>query len=463
MDCTDICILPASSAALGRHSIKARNIRKSTFLLIAGVILLTAGCKAGNGNSEIANVLLALLVALVAAKLGGELFVRAHQPAVLGELVLGIVVGNLTIFGYHGLEFIGHDCSIEVLADLGVVLLLFQVGLESDLRETMSVGASSFIVATLGVIAPAILGWIVAALWLPQASVYVHMFIGATLCATSVGITARVLKDLGRTQTAESNIVLGAAVIDDVLGLVILAIVQGAISAASSGKGMPIGTLCMIMLKALVFMIGAPLIGRKLAPKLFRFFSRFKAQDLLLITALAICFGFAYLASLIGLAPIVGAFTAGLILEETHWRYFRARGEHSLNELIAPLVGFLTPVFFFRMGTGVVLTKLIHPSALLLAAALTAAAILGKQVCGLGVLQKGIDRLSIGIGMIPRGEVGLIFAAIGAKLTLDGERIIEPTVFSALVIMIVCTTLVTPPLLKWSLSRRERTILRAKD
>ncbi len=398
-------------------------------------------------------MLLALLVAMVAAKLGGELFVRLRQPAVLGELVLGIVVGNLALVGFRGLEFIGHNPSVEILADLGVVLLLFQVGLESDLRETLSVGASSFIVATLGVIAPAALGWAVAAIWLPHAGVYVHMFIGATLCATSVGITARVLRDLGRTQTPEASIVLGAAVIDDVLGLVILAIVQGAISAAASGGGMPIGTLLLIMLKALLFMVGAPLIGHKLAPKVFRFVARFRAQDLLLITALATCFGFAYIASLIGLAPIVGAFTAGLILEETHWRDFRARGEHSLDELIAPLVGFLAPVFFFRMGTGVVLSKLIHPSALLLAAALTAAAILGKQVCGLGVLRKGVDRLSIGIGMIPRGEVGLIFAAIGAKLVLDGERIIEPTVFSALVLMVVCTTLVTPPLLKWSLSR----------
>ena len=422
----------------------------------AGVVITLAGCGGEHGPDEIGRVLLALLVALVAAKLGGEVFVRIGQPAVLGELILGIAVGNLALAGYHGLEFIADNRSIQVLAELGVVLLLFQVGLDSDLRETMRVGTSSLLVAALGVIAPLLLGWGLAALWMPQAGIYVHLFIGATLCATSVGITARVLRDLGRTQTPEARIILGAAVIDDVLGLIILAVIQGAIAAASSGESMSAWTIPLVTLKATVFLIGAPLVGRKLAPKLFQFVARFKAEDLLLITALATCFGFSYIASLIGLAPIVGAFAAGLILEETHWRDFSERGEHSLDELIAPLVGFLAPVFFFHMGTSVALATLAHGPALLLAAALTAVALLGKQVCGLGVLTKGLDRLSIGIGMIPRGEVGLIFAAIGAKLVLHHKPIIEPTVFSALVIMVVCTTVITPPLLKWSLSRNER-------
>lgn len=422
---------------------------------MAAVMLTLGGCGAG-GEDGMGRVLLALLVALVAAKLGGEVFVRLGQPAVLGELVFGIIVGNLALVGYSGLDFIAGNHSIEVLAELGVILLLFQVGLESDIGETMKVGASSLVVATLGVIAPVMLGWGVATVLLPDAGLYVHLFIGATLCATSVGITARVLRDLGRAQTPEARIILGAAVLDDVMGLVILAVIQGLITAADSGKAMPASQILLVVIKATLFLFAAPLVGHKLAPKVFDFVARFRTENLLLVTALATCFGFAYIATVIGLAPIVGAFAAGLVLDEAHWRGFRDCGEHSLDELIAPIAGFLVPVFFFRMGTGVILTKLLHPEALLLAAALVAAALLGKQVCGLGVLQKGLDRLSVGIGIIPRGEVGLIFAAIGSRLTIGGKPVIEPMVFSALVIVVVFTTVMTPPLLKWSLSRSDR-------
>ncbi len=422
--------------------------------LAAGAILFLSGCAGGHaGGAEIGRVLLALLVALVGAKLGGELFVRIGQPAVLGELVLGILVGNLVLFGYDGLSFIGKDTSVETLAELGVILLLFQVGLESDLGQTMRVGVSAALVAALGVIAPMFLGWGAATLMMPQASIYAHLFVGATLCATSIAITARVLRDLGKTQTSEGRIILGAAVVDDVLGLIILAALQGAITAASSGGSMSPWELPLVILKALVFLVATPIVGHKLAPALFRFVARFRTDNLLLITALAICFGFAYVADLIGLAPIVGAFAAGLVLEEGHWRRFQERGEHSLDQLLLPLVGFLAPVFFFRMGTAVSLKELMAPSALVLAGALTVAALLGKQLCGLGAIGRGLDRLSIGIGMIPRGEVGLIFAAIGSQLVLGGHPVIEPHVFSALVITIILTTVVTPPLLKWSLSR----------
>lgn len=430
-------------------------MRISKLTIAAIAMLLVGGCAQGAGADEVGHVLLGLLVALVAAKLGGELCVRLGQPAVLGELILGIVVGNLTLVGCDGLGFIAHNRSIEIIAELGVVLLLFQVGLESDLSETMKVGSSALIVAVIGVIAPMLLGWGVATIWLPNESLFVHIFIGATLCATSVGITARVLRDLRKTRTTEAQIVLGAAVIDDVLGLIVLAIIQGAITAAASGKAMPPWTLPLVIFKAVAFVVVAPLIGRKISPKLFGFIARLKSEDLLLTTSLAICFGLAYIAKLIGLAPIVGAFAAGLILDESHWHRLRERGEHSLDHLIAPLVGFLAPVFFFRMGAGVSLAKLANPTALLLAAALTVVAIIGKQVCGLGVLQKGLDRISIGIGMIPRGEVGLIFAAIGSKLIIDGHPVIEPTVFAAVVVMVMTTTLVTPPLLKWSFSRHK--------
>ena len=419
------------------------------------VIMSLPGCNDTTGSSEISKVLLGLLVALVAAKLGGELFVRMGQPSVLGELVLGIVAGNLTIFGFGGLEFISENLSVEMLAELGVILLLFQVGLESDLDKTAKVGGSALLVATLGVIAPIGLGFVASTLLLPTQGIYVHLYIGVALCATSVGITARVLRDLKKSNTAESRIILGAAVIDDVMGLVLLAIMQGAITAANTGKPVEVMDYVFITGKALVFLIAAPLIGRRFAPKLFEFVAKFKAEDLLLITALAICFGFSYIAVLIGLAPIVGAFAAGLILDETHWQCFQKRGERSVEDLIAPIAGFLAPIFFFRMGTSVDLVKLVHPQAVLLAGALLVAALIGKQVCGLGVLQKGLDKLSVGIGMIPRGEVGLIFAAIGTRLILDGKQVIEPAVFSALVIVVVFTTIVTPPLLKWSMTRHD--------
>jgi len=427
--------------------------------LAAAVVVpvLVSGCtKSHGGHDAVGSTLLALLVALVAAKLGGEIFVRIGQPAVLGELVLGIAVGNIVLLGYHGLSFLETDHYIQMLAELGVILLLFQVGLESDIKETLNVGVPSLIVATLGVIAPIALGWGVAAILLPKAGVYVHAFIGATLCATSVGITARVLRDLGRTRTAEARIILGAAVIDDVMGLVILAIVQGAIAAAESSSSISVMSFVLVTSKAIAFLLAAPFVGYYLAPRVFQFVARFKADDLSLVTGLATCFGFAYVASLVGLAPIVGGFAAGLVLEEAHWRDFSRRGERSLGDLIAPIAGFLVPVFFFRMGTGVSLAKLAHPQALVLAAALTVAAVAGKQVCCLGVFRKGLDRLSIGIGMIPRGEVGLIFAGIGAKLTLHNQPVIEPAVFSALVIVITISTIVTPPLLKWSLSRSRK-------
>jgi Kef-type K+ transport system membrane component KefB len=408
----------------------------------------------GRGGDDIALVLLALVIVIVAAKLGGEIFVRIGQPAVLGELVLGIVIGNIYLTGFHGLQFIKQDRYLEMLSEIGVILLLFQVGLESDLAKMMKVGLSSLAVASLGVVTPFLLGWGVAALFIPEAGWCAHVFVGATLCATSVGITARVLMDLGRLQTPEARVVLGAAVIDDVQGLVILAVVTGCVRALACGDG-SISALQIagIVVKATVFLVGALVLGRWVAPRILEAAFKMRASDLLLIVALATCFLLGYLSRAMGLAAIVGAFAAGLILEEVHWRSFTERGEHSVHDLVKPLVAFLAPIFFVRMGAQVQLAMFAKIEVLGFAVALTAAAVLGKQVCGLGVLQKGVDRLSVGIGMIPRGEVGLIFAAIGSHLVLNGHQIVEPAVFSAIVIMVVVTTVITPPALKWSLNR----------
>ena len=416
----------------------------------------TVGAAGAHAN-PIAPVLIALSILLLAAKLGGDLFERLGQPAVLGELLFGVVLGNLNLVGYDALTYLVHDPALELLAELGVILLLFEVGLESSVRDMLSVGPSAALVAVLGVIAPLLLGLGTSVAFHPQESIYLHLFIGATLCATSVGITARVLQDLGYVQARESRIILGAAVIDDVLGLVILATVTGVIAAAAGGgPALSLRMLAVIVGKAVAFVVGAITIGYYASPPLLRLAARFRVQGMLLTTALLVCFLLSYVAQQVGLAPIVGAFAAGLVIEERHYVVFRERGVPKLHDLLSPLVTFLVPLFFVRMGLLVDLRTLGNASVLGFAAALTAAAIVGKQVCSLGVLERGLDRLSIGLGMIPRGEVGLIFANIGAALTLGGEPVIGPQAFSAVVIMVMITTLVTPPLLRWSLTRSRR-------
>lgn len=408
---------------------------------------------AGEDPTWIHAMLVGLVVVLAGAKLGGELLERLGQPAVLGEILAGILIGNLGLAGFHRLDFLHANPGITALAELGVILLLFEVGLESNIGEMRKVGVSALLVATVGVIAPILLGVGVARFFLPGASPLTWVFVGATLCATSVGITARVLKDLGQVQRAESRIVLGAAVIDDVMGLVVLAAVGGTISAAASGASLQVLDIAVIVLKAAAFLVGAVVLGGFLAPRLFRAASFLNIRHVLLAVSLAFCFLLAWLASQIQLAPIVGAFAAGLVLDPMHYRDFQDRGEHTIEELIHPIGGFLVPVFFVLTGAKVDLGALADPGVLLFAASLTGVAVVGKQVCGLAVVERGLDRLSVGLGMIPRGEVGLIFANVGRGLFLAGVPVVSGATFSAVVIMVMVTTLITPPLLKWSLSR----------
>jgi Kef-type K+ transport system membrane component KefB len=269
-----------------------------------------------------------------------------------------------------------------------------------------------------------------------------------------VGITARVLGDLGRSKSTEARIILGAAVIDDVLGLMILAVVTGIVGAANQGTSLDVASIGVILGKAVAFLVGALTLGLIISPRLFAVASKLQGHGVLLVTALIFCFVLSYLAALIGLAPIVGAYAAGLILENVHWRTFSERGEHDLEEVLKPIADLLVPVFFVLMGMRVDLASFARTEVLGLAALLTVVAIIGKQVCAFGVLERGLDRLSVGIGMIPRGEVGLIFAGIGLTLTVAGERIVDEGVYSAIVIMVILTTLVTPPALKWSLNRK---------
>jgi len=404
-------------------------------------------------HDPVAPLLIRLAILLGAAKFAGWIAVRARQPAVLGEIVIGILLGNLALVGIHGLEPLATDPILEVLASLGVILLLFEVGLQSTVKEMLNVGASSTLVAVLGVVTPLLLGWAVGAWLLPGSGTLAHVFLGAILTATSVGITARVLRDLGYAHRVEARIILGAAVIDDVLGLVILAALTGIITAANQGGTLSAAAVVWISAKALGFLLVSTLLGLWITPRLVRLAARVRVTGMLLTTGLLFCFLLAWLGTLAGLSPIVGAFAAGLILETDQFYEFEESRETSMESLLHPISTFLVPVFFVLTGFRVRLDSFAQPRILLLALALTAAAWAGKQVCSLGVLERGLNRLAIGIGMVPRGEVGLIFANVGATLAIGGAPVVTPEVYAAAVIMVILTTLVTPGALQWSLER----------
>lgn len=441
-------------------------------ILTGAMLWATHAFAAGSGHADpIAPILLAMIAILLTAKLAGELFERLGQPAVLGELLGGVVLGNLILLNPAWNFFeplraavLQEDWAVVIdsFARLGVIILLFEVGLESSVKGMMQVGASSFLVAVIGVIAPFILGYAVSWIFIKDLPAqlaaivpadfslsYVHMFMGAVLCATSVGITARVFKDLGKLQIKEAQIILGAAVIDDVLGLIILAIVAGIITAAQAGQALAFGEIARLIILAVVFFGATLAFGHFILPKLMQQLAKLRSSGVMLIAALLIAFGLSYLANAIGLAAIIGAFAAGLILEESHFHKFRDKYE--LEDLLKPLAAVFVPIFFVLMGIQVRLETFANLSVLGVAAGLTLAAIIGKQVCGFGTLQKGLDRLTIGVGMIPRGEVGLIFAGIGKSL-----NVIDDATFSAVVIMVIVTTLVTPPILKLTLAQREK-------
>ncbi len=419
----------------------------------------------------LAPVLLVLLLMLGAAKLGSEIFEHLGQPAVLGELVAGLLLGNLVLLfpGWTMLEPLrgatideSWAVVIDSLARLGVILLLFEVGLESTVSEMAKVGTSSFLVALLGVLAPFVLGYGVSYLfieavpadlgrYLPDdfAVANLHLFMGATLCATSVGITARVLKDMGRLQTKTARIILGAAVIDDVMGLVILAVVSAIVGASIGGTEVGVLTFVRIAATAVGFFVVAIALGIVVIPRIMPILARLRTAGIMVISSLLFCFLLSWLAQAVGLAMIIGAFAAGLILEDVHFKEFNE--ETQLHQLVRPISALFVPVFFVLMGMRVRIETFADPSVIGLAVGLTVAAIIGKQVCGFGVLEKGIDRTSVGIGMIPRGEVGLIFAGVGKAL-----NIVDDAIYAAIVIMVLLTTLLAPPALKISMSRWEK-------
>ena len=442
---------PGGRASLLSAAMRRRPARFSLLLVFFAALPATA-LASGEGHGVSYDVWLILAAMILAAKLGGEVAVRFNQPSVLGELCAGIVLGNLYLFGIDTFHGAAELVPVEFLAELGVVLLLFEVGLESTLTEMRAVAPTSGLVAIIGVVAPMALGYGVSLWLLPDEPFSLHLFIGATLCATSVGITARVLKDLNAMARPETRVILGAAVIDDVLGLIVLAVVA---SIAEFGEVPGPLDLTKIIGLAAGFLIGALLLGAYVMPGVFRVASRLRTQDVLAAVAIGLCLLLAGVSGAAGLAPIVGAFAAGLILDEVHVRPFGRSSAHDLTEIIGPIVAVMAPIFFVRTGMMVELGD-IGTEPLLLALALTIVAVIGKLVSGLGVRGGAVDKLTVGIGMIPRGEVGLIFANVGAGIKFEGKPLIAAGIYAAIVLMVMATTVVTPP---W-LAQRIRQIMR---
>ena len=446
--------------------------------IVFGIFAFISPALADNGLVEpvsstvIPSTFLWLAVILLFARLS-SIIIRLGQPAVLGELIIGVLLGNLALIGLDVFEPIKQDIFISFLAELGVIILLFQIGLESNLEKMEAVGLRAFLVACVGVVVPFVLGtYVVGPYLLPGLTFNAYLFLGATLTATSVGITARVFQDLGKLQTKEAQIVLGAAVIDDVLGLIILAIVSAIATTGSISPSM----IALISLKAFAFLIGSIFFGRLFAPYFGKFLSKINETAIMkMAMALIFCFTFAYLSQWIGLAPIVGAFAAGLLLDPVHFKNFRKpsivsdvktvlarectecsgklkellefREEKHIESLIRPVGYFLIPIFFVFTGMSVRLETLFDLNILLLALGITVVAFIGKIVAGL--VAGDVDKWIVGVGMIPRGEVGLIFIMMGKTLGVISDQI-----FSAIVVVIILSTLLTPPILSYLIKRK---------
>jgi Kef-type K+ transport system membrane component KefB len=411
-------------------------------LLLTPRLLAAAG-----GDEQLPSFLLVIAAMLAVGKLLGEGAERLGLPAVLGELTAGLLLGP-GLLGIVPGPGAGSYEMVRVLAELGVILLLFEVGLETDLDKMLRVGPAALSVASVGVTLPFLLGYLY---WtrVPHPVLgdggdvtTVGIFIGATLTATSVGITARVLGDLGRMETVEARVILGAAVIDDVIGLVILSVVTG----IAAGGGISLLGVTTTFAVAGGFLVAVVLLGNLVMPRLADRILRMRVRGVVVVLSLAFALALAAFAARAGSALIIGAFAAGLILKRT-------RHADTVETQIAPVAAVLAPIFFVNVGAAADLSMLDPrtPGAgalLVLAGALTLLAVVGKVAAGWAAPWLRLHRPAVGIGMVPRGEVGLIFADVGrqAGLLSDGT-------FSAVLLMVMATTFLAPLGLKWIFAR----------
>ncbi|MBC5795475.1 cation:proton antiporter [Sphaerospermopsis sp. LEGE 00249] len=414
----------------------------------------------------VAAVLLSLVVIYFASKLGGELSNKIGLPPVLGELVGGVIIGtsvlHLLVFPEGGTDssnslimtflqitagltpeatpqvFAAQSEVISVLAELGVIILLFEIGLESNLKDLMEVGIQAFVVAVVGVVVPFAAGT-AGLMIIFGISAVPAIFAGAALTATSIGITSKVLSEIGRLNSKEGQIILGAAVIDDVLGIIVLAVVA---SLAKDGA-VDVSNVIYLIVSATAFLIGAVILGNVFNKTFVAIADLLKTRGGVVIPAFIFAFIMAYIADVINLEAILGAFAAGLVLEETDKR-------KELQNQVLPIADMLVPVFFVAVGAKTDLGVLnpaipTNREGLIMAIFLITVAIIGKVITGLAVFgQPGINRLAIGVGMIPRGEVGLVFAGVGAA-----SGALSKPLGAAIIMMVILTTFLAPPLLRF--------------
>lgn len=427
--------------------------------------VLAAAIDTGNASLVLAAVLLSLVIIYLSSKLGGEFCAQINLPPVLGELVGGVVVGvsalHLLVFPEGGgdaassllmgllertadlrqeslpIVFQAQSEVISVMAEIGVVILLFEIGLESDLRELLKVGPQAIVVACVGVVVPFALGT-AGLLLLFHVGTIPAIFAGAALTATSIGITAKVLAELQRLNSREGQIIIGAAVTDDVLGIIVLAVVA---SLARDGQ-VEVANVVYLILTSAVFLVGAIVVGRLLSPLFVSMVNRMQTRGQVLLSSLIFAFVLSYVATVIHLEAILGGFAAGLVLAETDKR-------DQIKAQVVPVADMLVPIFFVVVGARTDLSVLNpfvpeNQQGLVMAGFLILVAFLGKLVTGLSVFgQPGINRLAIGVGMIPRGEVGLVFASVGAA-----SGALSKPLEAAIIIMVILTTFLAPPLLR---------------
>jgi Kef-type K+ transport system membrane component KefB len=418
-----------------------------------------------NSQLVLAGVLLSLIVIHLASKVGGEICIRLNLPPVLGELLGGVIVGvsalRLIIFPGGELDasaslvinllqstaglapeaaasvFDRQSEAISVMSEIGVIILLFEIGLESSLTELLKVGIQAAMVAVVGVAAP-FAGGVLGMIYIFHAPPIAAIFAAAALTATSIGITAKVLSQIGRINTPEGQIIIGAAILDDILGLIVLAVVSGL---GQTGK-VDVGGIFYLIITASAFLVGSILIGRALTPFLAKIVDNLQTRGQLIVVSLIFAFSLAYVATAIHLEGILGSFAAGLVLAETEKR------EGIVTDL-TPLADAVVPIFFVVVGARTDLSVLnpidpVNREGLLIALFLVVVAVLGKVITGLVVFGKpGINRLAIGVGMIPRGEVGLIFVSVGAS-----SGILPAATQAGVVVMVIFTTFLAPPLLR---------------
>jgi Kef-type K+ transport system membrane component KefB len=440
--------------------------------IYSSLLATTTESEAETSTLVLAGVLLSLVIIYFASKLGGEICSRINLPPVLGELVGGVLIGvsafHLLVFPEAGFSadesliisflentagltpdiaesvFAGQSEVISLLAELGVIILLFEIGLESDLKELIRVGPQAAIVAVVGVVAPFATGT-AGLVYLFNVPPVPAIFAGAALTATSIGITAKVLAEIGQLSTKEGQIIIGAAVLDDVLGIVVLAVVA---SLVKTGE-IQIVNIIYLIISAGAFLIGVILIGRFLSSYLVGLINEMKTRGQVLLTGLIFAFVLSYIATAIQLEAILGAFAAGLVLAETEKR-------KELEEQVIPVADILVPIFFVCVGAKTDLSVL-NPAVpsnregLIIATFLILVAILGKVITGFTIFgQPNINKLAIGVGMIPRGEVGLVFAGVGSA-----SGALSEATEAAIIMMVILTTFIAPPLLRLVFQEKE--------